>query len=544
MKKQIILLLLFICCSVTAFAQQELEFSVADFAEKPFDTSATDARYKVVDGNGSLFSIIKLVAATPNDDLRAYSFDFGLCESRVKSVDGEVWVYVQRNAMRVTIRREGYKTLKYELNSTVQPGKVYELTLSAAPRVVKKRYLLFKVLPVDSKAQIFYKAEGDADYKPFGDALVNDDGMLSNKLVLGRYYYKIVSKIYHSSEGIIELTDEDETYTETVTLKPNFGTVTLTAVEGGEIYVDGKRKGVGSWTGKLSPGYYDVECRKENHRNSVESIEVKEGGVTEMILKSPVSITGTLDIVSNPLEATVRIDGKEYGKTPSQIKNLLVGSHAVEVSKPGYKAKTLTVDIKENETTERSVTLEKSVAVKEVKKTADAPRKNASRGQRNSAYIELAGSVGRLMDIGLNAGAYFSMFNIEAYGYYGLQSGTFRSNRISPLSYGGKIGVAIQAGKSFAFTPQFGAGAMMAWGGGTESTDGVDISNHTRVTIATLSLGARCEYFITRHLGVSVTPEYTWGFESENMNWLAEHCSIVKQWCGGYNLRLGFYYNF
>ena len=119
MKKQIILLLLFICCSVTAFAQQELEFSVADFAEKPFDTSATDARYKVVDGNGSLFSIIKLVAATPNDDLRAYSFDFGLCESRVKSVDGEVWVYVQRNAMRVTIRREGYKTLKYELNSTV-----------------------------------------------------------------------------------------------------------------------------------------------------------------------------------------------------------------------------------------------------------------------------------------------------------------------------------------------------------------------------------------------------------------------------------------
>lgn len=533
MKRQIILLLLFISYSVAAFAQQELEFSVTGFTEKPFDTAANDERYRIVDGNGNLFSIIKLVAATPGDDLRAYSFDFGYCESRIKSVDGEVWVYVQRNAMRAKIRREGYKSVTYELPTTVPSGKVYEMELSAAPKVVKKRYLLFKVLPNDSKAQIFYKAEGDADYQSFSDGLVDDEGMLSGKLVLGRYYYKVVSKIYHSSEGVVELTDEQGAFTETVTLRPNFGTVTLTAVDGCEIFVDGQSKGMSPWTGKLAPGFYDVECRKQNHRNGVESIEVKEGVINKFVLKSPVPVTGTLDIVSNPFEAIVRIDGKEYGKTPTVIENLLVGSHNVEISKTGYKEKLLTVAIKENETTEHSVVLEKSVAPKEPKKTTDISGKNASRRQGNSAYVELAGSVGRIMDIGLNAGAYFSMFNIEAYGYYGLQSGTYHSNTYSPVSYGGRIGYAIPVWKGFAFTPQFGVGAMMAWG-----------REYMRVTISTVSLGVRCECFFTNRLGLSITPEFTWGAESENMDMLIGACPDVKQWCDGFSTRFGLYFNF
>jgi hypothetical protein len=51
--------------------------------------------------------------------------------------------------------------------------------------------------------------------------------MLSDKLVLGRYFYKITSQNYHPSEGIIELADEEGTYTESVTLPPNLGTMSL-----------------------------------------------------------------------------------------------------------------------------------------------------------------------------------------------------------------------------------------------------------------------------------------------------------------------------
>lgn len=182
--------------------------------------------------------------------------------------------------------------------------------------------------------------------------------------------------------------------------------------------------------------------------------------------------------------------------------------------------------------TKVSVVESPMIVTEESQKTADVLIKNMSRRQRNCAYVELAGSFGHLMGIGLNAGAYFSMFNIEAYGYYGLQSEKYYEYRFSPLLYGGKVGVAIQAGKSFAFTPQLGAGVMMILG------------EHIRVTIPTLSLGARCEYFITKHLGLSITPEYTRRFDSEVMSIIAEQCPIVEQWYNGFNVRLGFYYNF
>ena len=102
------MLFIFYFCAATV-AQNLSEFTVVSFEEKPFDTAARDERYRIVDGNAQLFSIIKLVSNNPNDNLLAYSFDFGLLESRIKEVDGDVWVYVQRNAMHVTIKREGYK---------------------------------------------------------------------------------------------------------------------------------------------------------------------------------------------------------------------------------------------------------------------------------------------------------------------------------------------------------------------------------------------------------------------------------------------------
>lgn len=98
MNKRYILSLFLFCLCAAVFAQKLPEFRVVSFEKKPFDLSARDERYKIVDGNGSLFSIIKLVSNNPNDDLMSYSFDFGFSESRIKEVDGEVWVYVQRNA--------------------------------------------------------------------------------------------------------------------------------------------------------------------------------------------------------------------------------------------------------------------------------------------------------------------------------------------------------------------------------------------------------------------------------------------------------------
>ena len=126
--KKLVNLFLSLCCCVAVFSQNLRDFSVISFKEDIYSSTATNRRYKLVDGNGETFSIIKLNAVTPDDDLSAYSLDFGCYEGRKKIVDGEVWWYVQCNAKHATISREGYKTLKYELDKTVEPGTVYYMT--------------------------------------------------------------------------------------------------------------------------------------------------------------------------------------------------------------------------------------------------------------------------------------------------------------------------------------------------------------------------------------------------------------------------------
>ena len=411
MRKVTTILLFFLCFCATAFAQDLQEFSVVGFEEKPFDTAARGGNYRLVDGNGELFAIIKLVSATPDDDLSAYTFDFGLCEGRRKYVDGEVWWYVQRNAMRATIKRDGFKAVKYELPVTVQPGQVFEMTLQAAPRIAKKRILLFEVSPADSKAQITYKAEGEKEYKVFGDGVIDDGGMLSMRLELGTYYYRIISKNYHLSEGRIELDDAPQKYTEKVPLRPNYGTLTLKAAEGADIYIDGEKVGTGQWSGILSPGNYNVECQLRAHKNSIKTVRVNEGDKLTVQLDAPTPITGTLSLQSSPLGATVVIDGKECGTTPEDFAGLLIGTHKITVSKSGYKTVSVDIEIKEGEVAEQKVVLEKGVA--------ETPK------QTNKTITAMGGTINghEYVDLGLPSGIKWATCNVgatkpEEYGGY------------------------------------------------------------------------------------------------------------------------------
>lgn len=217
--QNIFLTLIFCFCATYSVAQNLREFSVVSFSEKPFDTAARDERYKIIDGNGELFSIIKLVSNNPDDNLLAYSFDFGLCESRVKEVDGEVWVYVQRNAMRATIKREGYKTVKHELPITVQPGQVFELVLTSEALPIYREILQFNITPSDVKATIMYKSAGQGSrFQLLGTT--DDAGLLAKSLELGAYIYEVHADGYHKSEGRLELIQNKGIHTEKITLRP------------------------------------------------------------------------------------------------------------------------------------------------------------------------------------------------------------------------------------------------------------------------------------------------------------------------------------
>ena len=134
-------------------------------------------------------------------------------------------------------------------------------------------------------------------------------------------------------------------------------------------------------------------------------------------------------------------------------------------------------------------------------------------------------------------GCYLSMFNMELYGYHGLENCKLYSYRnsytVAPVSFGGRVGVGIQAGKRLAFTPQLGVGGLLVYG------------ESIAASAATLSLGLRCELFFGKHFGMSLTPEYIYAVApTAVMQTLTEVSPTIKGWCTGLGARLGFHFNF
>ena len=409
MKKRNIIFVLFFCClcATAAVAQNTPELTVVSFEEKPFDTAARDSRYKIVDGNGDLFSIIKLRSTTPDDNLRAYSFDFGLCESRIKEVDGEVWVYVQRNAMRATIKHDGYKTLKYELNTTVQPGKVYEMVLAREALKVQKQMVHFKLTPAVANATIMYRSnKAGSDELQLG--LTDSNGELAESLPLGTYSYKVITMNYHNSEGVIELDDINSTHTAHVTLRPRFATIKLEVEQGVEIYIDGKSYGIGGWSGNLNAGSYNVECRKAGYRNGIDVIKIEEGKNGTIKLKALEPIFGSLSLKSSPLGAAIAIDGADYGKTPRIVNELLIGEHKVVLLADGYEPATSTVTIKEGETESVDITLQekKLAATSQPATDASATSLKTKTKRKDMFHVGLTASYGYMLDLKKESSVY------------------------------------------------------------------------------------------------------------------------------------------
>ena len=355
-----LLLLFLITCISSAFAQDMLTFRVADFSYDAFDQTARDERFKKIDGSGSPYAIVKVCSDNSDDDLREYRFNFGNMNHIVEDHDGELWLYVQKNAKTVTISRSGYTTLHhYDLNTTIESGKTYRMKLSAQAAKVYTQMVMFTITPADSKAMVTVTKEGgEQKREPFG--VVDENGKVAKNLEYGTYTYEIIAENYYSSEGRFTLDNQDETHIEKVTLRTNGARVTLDAGTNADIYVNGNKRGTNKWTGVLKPGNYTIECRQENHKPSQQTITIEEGKNKTIQLTPPTPITGTLSLNSHPLGANIKIDGTDYGTTPRNIRDLLIGKHSITLSMNGYATKTQECTIRENETLSLEMTLDKS----------------------------------------------------------------------------------------------------------------------------------------------------------------------------------------
>ena len=253
-------------------AQQKPTFRVASFAKDPTRTAALNEEFKKLDGNNKPYAIIHVTSNNPGDDLNAYEFDFGYISSFKRMQGSELWVYVANGGLKLQIRRQGFADCSYELTEKIEAGMDYSMQLATSGAVFT-RMVEFHVKPANAKAVVMMKSsKAGAQAELFGTT--DASGAVAKSLELGTYSYEVYSDNYHTSQGIITLTRGKDNYIEEVTLKPNFGEVTLKVAGDAEIFLNGQSKGRGSWSGTLKAGNYAVECRQMNHRPSSQYITI------------------------------------------------------------------------------------------------------------------------------------------------------------------------------------------------------------------------------------------------------------------------------
>lgn len=562
----ILMLFLVFLFSQKTEAQQKLRFDVVKFQLNQLDGTASNPLYQKVDGSGNPYAIIKVRATDGEENLNGFMFDFNSLKSSVENKGDELWVYVQKNAKIVTISRDGYNTLRnFDLGQTLQAGKTYnmEITYDLVEKVVKKelhmQMLQFNITPAVEGTIVMYKKNGAANYELFGE--VDGGGNVAKNLNYGTYDYQIISDNYFTSEGRVVLNSDSAIHVEHVMLKSNFSEITLKTTDAADIYVDNEFKAKGSWTGMLKGGEHVVECRQESHRASSKKIKVETNVAQSIELDAPIPLTGYVSVTSVPSGATVEIDGIERGKTPCNIKDVLIGSRKITLKMQNYNPSSTNVYIEEGKVSNIKLTLD-NVLTAGVESTPTGAQlymngeyrgvtpysgslvpgnyqvelkcagyedytKNVIFNSNNPVHYAqltkknrfnrktccyLQGNYtyavnGKGSAIGASFGAYISNFNIQIdfykinadYYYDEWYGGSYYEEyeTCDEIGYGFRLGYGIPIIKRLRLTPQIG------WMCG----DGIE-GNH----VAKLAL--RMELNLFSWLGINVTPEYDFKIET------------------------------
>lgn len=139
-------------------------------------------------------------------------------------------------------------------------------------------------------------------------------------------------------------------------LIPTYVETDISTTPEANIYIDGKKVGFGTYTGRVVTGIHTFEARKDKHHPDIQKTEVMLGKDYNISL-TPMPKYGTLKIISDPFDAEILINGKESGTTPKTFHKLLVGEYNIEIRTSGYSPYTQKATIEENITEEVNATL-------------------------------------------------------------------------------------------------------------------------------------------------------------------------------------------
>lgn len=333
---------------------------------------------------------------------------------------GEYWVYMPNGSKRLTVKLEGYLPLYIEFPTVLESKVTYVLTISGVfvsgqqPQEVRTKtgWIILESEPSGAAVYINGEFVGntplDSYKQPYGRYTYrlekpnyhNASGVV--ELNSSKYEENITLspafgavKVSSNVTGAIVLLDGKNTghvtpctlneiasgehtvslqkekyapmqYKVTVedgqvaivngNLDARFATINVKTLQGADIYIDNTKKGTSEYVQDLMEGYYDIEVSLAHHKPVTKQIQVI-AGQSQTVEVRPTPIYGSLDVTSTPRGADVKIDGKDYGKTPISVEKLLEGEHTVEYTLAGYAKEVKQVSISEGQIATSSVVL-------------------------------------------------------------------------------------------------------------------------------------------------------------------------------------------
>ena len=331
---------------------QAKDLSVTDFFEVTEDLTAKTL--PVLDRNDNACALVKVVLP----DKAAFEGNHVKIEYRTN----EYYIYLSPGTQRLVIKYPGSETLtvnfsKY-LDSETQKGlkgaRTYRLKLNGVPEESNQ-------ITLASAPTLDYQNNGSFQLKvqpTNAEVLINglrqsldSSGALQLSLPFGSHSYRINASKYYPEEGQFKLDKNNKSVVRTVSLKPQFGYLTIDSsseLEGAEVSVDGSFYGTLPIKSKpIDCGNHTITISKKMYLPLTQNINVSEGNTVNLNPQFQPNYAIYEVSVKDDKMAKIYIDDVFVGNGDWKGK-LETGTHIIDVQKDYYKTASKTVEVVRN----------------------------------------------------------------------------------------------------------------------------------------------------------------------------------------------------
>ncbi|MDD3740094.1 MAG: PEGA domain-containing protein [Bacteroidales bacterium] len=334
---------LFVVFASLLFAQQ---ISVASFERRDNDLDAR-VNYPVKDQNNDVCALIKIETTQTGFVFEGGQLGITKTEQKV----GEYWVYLPYGSKIITIKHQQLGVLRdYAFPIYIDKATVYlmKLTTGKVTVVVEEPEIITEWIVIEStpsEAQVYI------DDKPVGKT------PFSGKYNLGEHSYRIELPMYHNDAGKFALDANSGRKNINVSLKPNFGSITVSSSpeNGADVLLDNKP------TGQKTPctlteilsGTHRITLKKNMYYDAYQEVLVEDSKTSTItLLMSPGF--GNLVVKTNPT-ADIYINGSKAG-TGEVTERKTSGFYTVEARKDKHSPDSKTVEVTDGQTSNVELT--------------------------------------------------------------------------------------------------------------------------------------------------------------------------------------------